>query len=47
MKALDNPLESVAKKEMAPKYAFLLLLAFEGAVKLHNWASLSGIIQVT
>lgn len=46
MKALDNPLESTARKEMAPKHAFLLLLAFEGAVRLQDWTSLSGIIKV-
>jgi len=47
MKALDNPLESTARKDMASKYSFLLLMTFEGAVKVQDWTSLSGIIQVT
>jgi len=46
MKALDNPLESTARKDIAPKYSLLLLMTFEGAVKVQDWTSLSGIIQV-
>jgi len=46
MTALDNPLESAARQEMASKYSFLFMMRFEGAVKVQDWTSLSGIIQV-
>jgi hypothetical protein len=45
-KMLDNPLEESARKDMLPKYSFLLMIAFEGAVKLHEWKVLKGIIEV-
>lgn len=47
MKSLENPLEDGALKEMAPKYSFLLLMAFEGAVKIQEWAALKSIILVS
>src|SRR5947207_1682353 len=31
---------------MASKYSFLLVMAFEGAVKMQDWAPLKNIIQV-
>jgi len=43
---LDNPLEESARKDMLPKYSFLLMIAFEGTVKLGNWDALKGIIDV-
>lgn len=46
MKSLDNPLEESAKKEMNAKYSFLLLVTFEGAIRLHEWTSLKSILQV-
>jgi hypothetical protein len=46
MKSLDNPLEEVAMRDMKSKYSFILLLAFEGAIKTQNWTSLKSIIQV-
>lgn len=45
-KMLDNPLEETARKDMLPKYSFLLMIAFEAAVKLQKWDSLKGIIDV-
>ena len=45
-KMLDNPLEESARKDMLPKYSFLLMIAFEGTVKLGNWDALKGIIHV-
>jgi len=45
MKSADNPLEESAKKEMNAKYSFLLLITFEGAIRLQEWASLKKIIQ--
>jgi hypothetical protein len=46
MKSLDNPLEDSARKDMTPKYSFLLLLTFEGAVNMQEWSVLKNIIQV-
>jgi len=43
---LDNPLEESARKDMLPKHSFLLMIAFEGTVKLGNWDALKGIIDV-
>ena len=45
MKSLENPLEESAKKELLPKYSFLLLLAFEGAIRTRNCSNLKSIIQ--
>ena len=47
MKSLENPLEDGAKSEMLPKYSFLLLLAFEGAIKMRNFSNLKPLIQVS
>jgi hypothetical protein len=47
MKSLENPLEDGALKDMSPKYSFLLLMAFEGAVKTQEWGTLKGIILVS
>ena len=46
MKSVDNPLEESAKKEMNAKYSFLLLVTFEGAIRLQGWALLKPILQV-
>jgi hypothetical protein len=46
MKSLDNPLEESGRADIIPKYSFLLLLTFEGAVKLQEWEALNNIIQV-
>jgi hypothetical protein len=43
---LDNPLDDTARKAMLPRYSFLLMISFEGAVKLGNWKALKGIIDV-
>jgi hypothetical protein len=47
MKTIENPLEESARKDMASKYSFLLLMTFEGAVKIRDWDPLKNIIQVT
>ena len=47
MKTIENPLEESARKDMASKYSFLLLMTFEGAVKIQDWDPLKNIIQVT
>jgi len=46
MKAFDNPLEDSVRSEMVPKYSFLLLMTFEGAIRTQEWSSLSNIVQV-
>ena len=45
MKSIDNPLDSKSKQQMLPKYSFVLLMAFEAAVKLQEWDSLGKIVQ--
>jgi hypothetical protein len=45
-KMLDNPLEESARRDMLPQYSFLLMIAFEGAIKLQEWKTLKGIIEV-
>jgi hypothetical protein len=47
LKALDNPMEDSARKDMTLKHSFLLLMTFEGAVKMQDWGPLRNIIQVT
>lgn len=42
-KALNNPLEGFARKNMATIHT----LAFEGAAKSLDWGSLGGVVQVT
>jgi hypothetical protein len=45
MKSIDNPLDGTAKRHLTPKYSFVLLMAFEAAVKLQEWTLLPGIIE--
>jgi len=39
-------MNAIANRDVAPKYAFLLLIAFEAGVRLGEWTTLSSIILV-
>jgi hypothetical protein len=47
MKSLDSPLEEAAKRNLKSKHSFVLLLAFEAAVKIKDWISTKSVIQVS